>query len=726
MQLTLERKIATGFVVALLVLLLIGVASWWSLIRFERAFGSVAHTHLVLNTLEQTLVQALNVQTGSRGYALSGDRRFLEPFNTGIAAIDENLAAARQLTANDALMQEWLDELDTQVERLLRQTFRRNELVRQGAADTVLTLEALLEGKRTLDEIRTLINQMENHERDLLEMRTRLLGRRAALARSVLLLSIAAVLAFSAYAGTRVQREFAARQRADLALQRSRALFETLFEQATDALLVSSPNGTIRRVNRRAEALFGYDRAELVGRSLEDLMPERYRVRHVAHRASFNAAPTFRSMGAGLELFGLRKGGTEFPADIILSPLELEDGRAVLGAVRDVTERKAAAQALQRSADEIRDLYNLAPCGYHSLDENGVFVSVNDTELEWLGLTREQVVGKLRFGDVLTESSRDRFERNYAEFKATGRVASIELEMCRCDGSTFFVSLSSTATYDAQHRYLRSRATVHDITERREAERRLALLHAELQQHSTDLEAANRELEAFSYSVSHDLRAPLRHMAGFATMLEEHLEGHLDGMARRYLTTIKGAARKMGLLIDDLLAFSRLGRAPIQRTNVATDEIVRGLVAENFPEAHQTTQWHIAPLPNVQGDRGLLSQVWQNLLGNAAKYSRRSQPPAIHVRAEETADEIIFSVQDNGVGFDSRYADKLFQVFSRLHSDAEFPGTGIGLALVHRIVTRHGGRVWAESQPGAGATFYFALPRHSDDNHSSASPDPAR
>lgn len=712
MPLTFERKIAGASAVALALMLSIGVTTWISLVRFERAFALVEHTHVVLNRLEQIQVHALDVQTGSRGFALSGDPAFLEPFDDGVARIREAIAAMRELTHDNSPQQARLDRLVPLVDREIALMARRNEARRTQGLAPALDAATLREGKQLMDDIRHLILEMEAAENRLLAERVRLMQQNAARTRALLLLAIAVSLVLAGVAGTRIQRDLRARRAADEALRRSRALFETFFEQSTDAIVVVDAHGVIQRLNRRAEDLFGYSRAELIGQAVEMLMPARVQERHVAHVQGYHAAPKFRAMGAGLDLFARRKDGREFPVDIMLSPLETDEGRIVLAAIRDITERKAAANELQRSTERIRDLYNRAPCGYHSLDRDGLVVDMNDTELEWLGYTRDEVVGRKRFPELLALESVAIFAENFPRFKADGTIENLEFQLRRKDGSTFFVSLSATALYDEQGRYVSSRSTVHDITARRAAEQRLAALHHDLQHHSAELERANRDLEAFSYSVSHDLRAPLRHLSGFSTMLAEKEGPRLDAESRRFLSNIESSAKKMGELIDALLEFARFGRAPLRRQHVDTAALVSSLVSEGQVETAPGTVWQIEPLLPVSADPTLLRQVWVNLLSNAAKYSARATPPRIDVFSarDATARETTFAVRDNGVGFDPLYTEKLFQVFSRLHSDREFHGIGIGLALVHRIVSRHGGRIWAESQPGAGATFYFSLP----------------
>jgi signal transduction histidine kinase len=255
-------------------------------------------------------------------------------------------------------------------------------------------------------------------------------------------------------------------------------------------------------------------------------------------------------------------------------------------------------------------------------------------------------------------------------------------------------------------------------TQRREAKDRLRALNTELErrvaERTAELETVNKELEAFSYSVSHDLRAPLRHITGFAEMLMNRAGPALDDQGRGYVRTIANAAGRLARLIDDLLAFSRMSRAALHRRRVDLNTLV--LEARNELLAHATTNgraidWHIAPLPEVEGDPAMLHQVVVNLLSNALKYTSPRAVARIQVgTVSDKTNDIVLFVQDNGVGFDMKYLDKLFGVFQRLHRADEFEGTGIGLANIKRIITRHGGRVWAEGQVDRGATFYVALP----------------
>ena len=254
------------------------------------------------------------------------------------------------------------------------------------------------------------------------------------------------------------------------------------------------------------------------------------------------------------------------------------------------------------------------------------------------------------------------------------------------------------------------------LSEIQSRDKEIRQLNSDLEQRvvarTAELEAANKELEAFSYSVSHDLRAPLRHIDGFVELLTKHAASSLDEKGRRHLTTISSAARKMGALIDDLLVFSRMGRSEMRKTSVDLSALAKDVVQELQGDAKdRQVDWKLGPLPTVQGDPSMLRLVLTNLFSNALKYSGPRQAARIEIGAQPQNGEFVISVRDNGVGFDPTYAHKLFGVFQRLHGPAEFEGTGIGLANVHRIVSRHGGRTWAEGAVDQGATFYFSLPR---------------
>jgi PAS domain S-box-containing protein len=350
------------------------------------------------------------------------------------------------------------------------------------------------------------------------------------------------------------------------------------------------------------------------------------------------------------------------------------------------------------------------------LDPQGNVASWNVGAQHTEGYRAEEIIGK-PFSTFFTpeEVARGEPRASLTRAEREGQVLN-EGWRVRQDGSRFWSQGNLTAVRDEDGRLLGFSKIAHDITKQREAEEKIQNLNEQLEQRvrerTAQLEAANQELEAFSYSVSHDLRAPLRHIAGYAEILRTAAAAKLDQAERGHLQNVSDSAENLGELIDALLAFSRMGRAEMCRRPLS----LATLAKEARRELRHDTQgrnvdWRIGPLPEVRGDSLMLRQVFINLVSNALKYTRKRRQAMIEIGATDSEKETVVFVRDNGVGFDMNYVNKLFGVFQRLHPADEFEGIGIGLANVRRIVHRHGGRVWAEGQVGAGATFYFSMPK---------------
>lgn len=328
---------------------------------------------------------------------------------------------------------------------------------------------------------------------------------------------------------------------------------------------------------------------------------------------------------------------------------------------------------------------------------DGFFKEVNPSFQRILGWTPDELTAK-PFMDFVHPDDRDATTQAMSGLISGTPVYNFENRYFCKDGTYKWVSWSSVPLRDQQLIYAMAR----DVTERKTLD------------HS--LQELNRELEAFSYSVSHDLRAPLRHIDGFIQLLNDTAKAMLDARSQRYLSIIQDSAHQMGVLIDELLAFSRMSRTDLVRTQVSLDSLVRESLVQLEPECRgRQIRWSVDSLPVVSGDRSMLKQVIINLLSNAIKYTQHKNDASIDVRVVPSTDpdlvgQIVIAVRDNGAGFDMQYADKLFGVFQRLHSSSEFEGIGIGLANVRRIVSRHGGKTWAEGLVGKGATFFFSLP----------------
>jgi len=382
-------------------------------------------------------------------------------------------------------------------------------------------------------------------------------------------------------------------------------------------------------------------------------------------------------------------------------------------AVRRRVERelRQAHDLLQVEVEERSSLLNLTHDTIFVRDMTDVIRYWNRGAEELYQWTPEEAIGKCSH-DLLRTVFPAPIDEIDAELQRAGRWEG-ELQHTKADGTEVVVFSRWSLRRDEQDRPAAILETNNDITRRKRGEEEIRALNRELASRSTELEGKNKELEAFAYSISHDLRAPLRHMSGYAELLQKKASSVLDEKSRRYMLMILESAKRMGNLIDDLLAFSRLGRAETQKTLVNLEQLVKEALSEIRQDtAGRNIVWKIGTLPNFYGDRSMLRLVFVNLLSNAVKFTRTRAQAQIEVGyTEADKNEVVVFIRDNGVGFDMKYENKLFGVFQRLHSSQTFEGTGIGLATVQRIVQRHGGRVWAEGLVDNGATFYFSAPR---------------
>ncbi len=401
------------------------------------------------------------------------------------------------------------------------------------------------------------------------------------------------------------------------------------------------------------------------------------------------------------------------------TPERLPDGSVTwFGFNTDITHRKQIEKTLQESEEKFRKAFSTNPDAITITRlKDGMYVSTNNGFTQIFGYTEKETIGKTSLQINMWPNPEERIDF-VTRVKTNGVVENFETRLCTKQGEIKDALVSAIIIQLEGDSFILS--TTKDITARKRAEDEIRKLNETLElrveKRTNQLQVANRELEAFSYSVSHDLRAPLRHINGYVDLLNARYQENLPEKARHYLATITTAAKQMGNLIDDLLQFSRTGRQEMRKAKLDMNVLIKEVLEQIKPDVEKREiKWSVQKMPEVYGDYSLLKQVWVNLLDNAVKYTRFEKSAEITVEFKEEKANFVFSVRDNGVGFDMKYAHKLFGVFQRLHSQTEFEGTGIGLANVQRIIYKHSGNVWVEAEPNKGATFFFTIPKNEED-----------
>jgi PAS domain S-box-containing protein len=506
-----------------------------------------------------------------------------------------------------------------------------------------------------------------------------------------------------------------------LAEEEIRLQSEILSHMADAVYLVRMRDGIIVFANSEFENMFGYKNGEMIGKHVSIVNAPTVKSPQETAREIMDSLAE-KGLWTG-EVLNVKKDGTNFWTQANVTIFDhFQFGEVLISVQNDITERKLAEESLRESERKLREAQEMAHLGFWLWDINTGYVEWSDEvyKIFWLDPEKfnPQIDSILALSPWEEDNQRDKELINKAI--KSHSPGSYEQKFLRPDSSVGYYFSTFQGVYNEKGDVISIVGTVLDITERKIAESQIKQLNEELEQRviqrTQQLEAVNKELEAFSYSVSHDLRSPLRSVHSYTKILMEEYENKLDDEGKRICKIITSSATQMGGLIDDLLSFSRIGRSNLNPASIDMKKMVR-LLFEGMtsPSERERIVLTIGKLPKSYGDVALIGQVWVNLLSNAIKYSSKKDVSEITVGSQVDGDLVAYFVKDNGVGFDMNYSHKLFGVFQRLHTEREFEGNGVGLAIIQRIILKHGGKVWAEGEIGKGATFYFSLPVNEED-----------
>lgn len=704
-----EKRIAMFLSVAIMLLIISFFSVNQNNVQFIRNNELVDHTRNVLYQSMKVLVEAQNIETGTRGFLLTGDQTFLFPFERARREIDKTADSLTHLTIDNKLQAQKMKMITALIDSNLAIHQRVILLKEQGDESAVSRFLASGTEKRLMESLRVSIFRLQDAENVLLVQRKTSAQRsinNSVRQITILQFILAAMLiivfvAIYNYAKTR--------NKAESELRQSEMLIRRIIDNANNPIAIKDHEGRYLLVNRQSQKNIGVPEEEIIGRTAYDFFPAsvvdqvQKEERAIFESGQMTETSTEIMLEDGLHYFI----SVRFP---------LYDDKdkiyAVCSISTDVTSVKRAEAQLSRAyeqqgivLDALQRVMTSAMDVICIIDKNGQFVQVSEGSYELWGYTPDELKGKKYLDFVYEEDKADSIET--AGKVITGdTVHNFENRYVRKDGRLIPVIWSATWSLKDETLY----AIARDGTQRRLDAQQLADLNVTLAKRAIELQASNTELERFAYVASHDLQEPLRMVSSFLQLLEKKLEGQLDDTTKKYIFFAVDGAERMKKLIQDLLQYSRVGSNKETVGNVDCNEVME-VITRMYSLAIEESKavLTVHPLPVIKGEKSLIQQLFLNLVGNALKYADKQ--PIIEIGYEENDREWQFFVKDNGIGIDSKFFQKIFVIFQRLHNKTEYSGTGIGLAICKKIVDRHGGKIWVESEPKNGSTFFFTIPK---------------
>jgi len=688
MKWSIDRKTTAGFGVALAALVGIGAFSFLSLSRLKNTSNQVEHTYKVINKLGTLLSQLTDAETGQRGYLLTGEIRYLKPYENAIASIDQNLDELQELTANNPDQQQHITQLSPLI------TFKQAELketitLRQSQGyEAALRVVKTDRGKQAMEEIRAIVKVMEDEELQLLKQRSD-----EQQVQRTLLTILGSLIGVLSLAGAvlLLNRNVFQRRQSEKTLESTEQKFRQMAENIHEVFWMSSADlSEVLYISPAYQQIWGRTCESLYTNPksfLEAIHPED-RERVIANLQQ-NIKTEF-----DIEYRIIWQDGTVRWIWDRSVPIYNQVGEVYrrAGIAQDISDRKQAEQKI-RFQSRLLDAVEQAVI---ATDLEGNIIYWNHYAEVLYGWSAAEVMGRLVVDVVPAATTKEQAAKLMSRLQV-GESWSGEFLVQRRDGTTFPAMVFDSPIYNEQGSLIGIVGVSVDITERKRAEE--------------ELQRSNAELQQFAYVASHDLQEPLRMVSSYTQLLAECYQGQLDAQADKFIAFATEGATRMQQLLEDLLDYSRVSRRPQPFEPINCTTILKDVLTDLAVTMQESSAVVTADsLPTVLGDRTQLRQLLQNLISNAIKF-RREEPPVVHISAEPQEDFWLFTVRDNGIGIDPQFAERIFVLFQRLHSRQEYPGTGIGLAICKKIVERHAGRIWVESHLGEGSTFYFTLPR---------------